>query len=184
MKFWLSTLALHSLHVPTPTSAQECVVECPRCQYKCQLTVERKLDTNHCWDVEEKAICVPKITFPWQSCCAPKCARVLKVRVLKKVEYECERCYFQWKASRTCCGSVNGKCGGESCANVESGLSLQQRRSRQPSSLPASVCPAELNFPVAAPMPPQPSLSGIIDKPVPRLFRTILPRGLGEKPQQ
>jgi hypothetical protein len=43
-------------------------VHCPRCQGTCELSVSKEEVKKHCWDVECKTICIPRITFPWQKC--------------------------------------------------------------------------------------------------------------------
>jgi hypothetical protein len=83
-----------------------CHVECPRCHYYCKLEVEKEKEKNYCWDVECEPVCIPRVQFPWECGCPPKCAKVRQVRVLKKVEYECERCTYTWTPVE--CGCENG----------------------------------------------------------------------------
>lgn len=75
---------------------------CPNCQHQCEnkacvptpTTGKKK---KHCWEIELKDVCIPHIRFPWTPCCEPpKCGRVRTVKVLKKVEYECEKCGYKW----------------------------------------------------------------------------------------
>ena len=120
-----------------------CEVHCPHCDHVCQFSVDVEKDPKHCYGVECKPICIPKVVFPWQKkkcssggcasacdrgcdcaggacgCCAtcetPDCscvnngACVKYVRVLKKYEYECEKCKYKWAAVPGC-GSSNGGC--------------------------------------------------------------------------
>ena len=73
-------------------------VRCPRCHTSCQLEIEKGKEKKSCWEIECKAICIPKVTFPWQKCCQPKCAKVKYVNVLKKKTWECEVCKTKWNA--------------------------------------------------------------------------------------
>ena len=76
---------------------------CPQCNQpcKCKLcepTPTTEKDKKHCWCIETKDVCIPHIRWPWQPCCEPpKCGRVRTVKVLKKVEYECEKCGYKWE---------------------------------------------------------------------------------------
>ena len=49
-------------------AGRNCDVHCPRCQGTCELSVSKEEVKKHCWDVECKTICIPRITFPWQKC--------------------------------------------------------------------------------------------------------------------
>lgn len=79
---------------------------CPQCDNKiCQPTPETIKVKKHCWEVECKDICIPHVKWPWQDCCAPpKCGKVRTVKVLKKVEYECEKCGYKWEVNSVGCG--------------------------------------------------------------------------------
>jgi hypothetical protein len=82
---------------------------CPDCGHKvCQPKQETIKEKKHCWDVECKDICIPKAKWPWESCCEPKCAKVKTIKVLKKVEYECEKCHTKWEVLS--CGCQDGNC--------------------------------------------------------------------------
>lgn len=76
---------------------------CPQCSQPCtpkfcEPTPETEKEKKHCWCIETKDICIPHIRWPWQSCCEPpKCGRVRTVKVLNKVEYECEKCGWKWE---------------------------------------------------------------------------------------
>jgi hypothetical protein len=71
-------------------------VQCPSCEKYCKVESEIVKEKKYGWDVECKPICIPKVTFPWQKCCEPKCAKMKYVRVLKKEEYECEHCQYKF----------------------------------------------------------------------------------------
>lgn len=77
-----------------------CEAECPCCQYfckhVCKLTKETEDEKKHCWNVQCKPICIPKIRFPWEKCCQPKGATLKYVHVLKKHEYKCPSCKYVW----------------------------------------------------------------------------------------
>jgi hypothetical protein len=80
---------------------------CPKCSGKvCQPVAEKVKEEKSGWEIEQKEICIPHITWPWQQCCGPaKCGRVKTINVLKKEEWECERCGYRWeiKSVGTCC---------------------------------------------------------------------------------
>ena len=95
---------------------------CPHCGEVCYPTVSRDKKTKHCWKVESKTICIPKVRFPWEkkcnekSCCEkecalPKCGRKKCVKVLMKHEYECTVCKYSWNPAP--CGCEQGKDGGD-----------------------------------------------------------------------
>lgn len=71
---------------------------CPDCGCKvCVPSTEIVAEKKSCWAVECKDICIPAPKWPWQDCCAPaKCAKVKTVKVLKRVDYECEKCGCKW----------------------------------------------------------------------------------------
>ena len=80
---------------------------CPHCGDACYPTVTKGKETKHCWNVETKAICIPKVRFPWEhgccdkgcgkdGCAPPKCGRTKYVDVLMKHEYECSKCEYSW----------------------------------------------------------------------------------------
>lgn len=84
-------------------------IHCPNCH--CELSLEKVKEKKYCWDVECQAICIPKIKFPWESCCGPpKCAKLKYVHVLKKIEYECEHCQYKWAPVCHECGDSVGGC--------------------------------------------------------------------------
>lgn len=86
---------------------------CPACDYVCRFSCEKVTETNHCYNVECKPICIPRVTFPWQKCCEAdcgpaRCAKVKVVNTLVKKEYECTRCQHKWTPVRKgCCNGCN-----------------------------------------------------------------------------
>lgn len=104
---------------PAPASKRPCCPpRCPHCKAYCKFELEDAKEKKSCWCIERKAICIPKITFPWQKSCEPKCGRVKWVNRLKEVEYECEHCKCKWTAVEVpcpgCanCTSTSGDVGG------------------------------------------------------------------------
>lgn len=87
---------------------------CPQCDNKvCVPVPETVKEKKHCWTVECKDICIPHVKWPWQSCCdPPKCGKVRTVKVLKKIEYECESCGYKWDIKTVGCS-----CQGAGCAS-------------------------------------------------------------------
>lgn len=83
---------------------------CPQCEHKiCVPTPEVVKEKKHCWQVECKDICIPAIRWPWQSCCSPrKCGQVKTIKVLEKVDYECEKCGYKWEIKRVGCDCEAG----------------------------------------------------------------------------
>lgn len=79
---------------------------CPDCGCKICVPEETTLKTKqHCFEVECKDICIPAVKGPFAPCCeAPHCGRVRTVKVLKKVQYECEHCGYKWRVQAVCEG--------------------------------------------------------------------------------
>jgi hypothetical protein len=100
-----------------------CPPRCPNCKAYCKFEWDKSPEEKYCWCIECKPICIPKITFPWQSCCDPKCAKLKWVNVLKKVEYECPNCKCKWTAVEVpCkqCGQCSGCKSGGNCSRCAS----------------------------------------------------------------
>jgi hypothetical protein len=89
------------------------VVKCPQCCHDCVFSAEKAKETKSCYAAECKPICIPRVVFPWQKgcctcgkggkdggkdgCCAVhNGVKKRSVRVLKKYEYECSKCKYQW----------------------------------------------------------------------------------------
>ncbi len=111
-----------------------CEVTCPHCHYSCKFSVDIEEDAHHCYGVECKPICIPRVVWPWQrkkcclndgepcdACTGDGCllhskplycscvnngACIRKVLVLKKYEFECKKCKYSWEAVPRCspCG--------------------------------------------------------------------------------
>ena len=155
MKSFLLTIALCSAVLPvlhsfadelaggcqcgSSTCGHRCPA-CPKCSHKiCTVSVEKTKEEHHCFNVECKEICVPKITLPcWtdaipffkckdkscecgdkcptKECCdAPRCGYVKVVKVLKKHEYECDSCGYKWKIEEPCNACPSGACSTGAC---------------------------------------------------------------------
>ena len=87
---------------------------CPQCH--CEVTMEEGTVKKHCYEIEYKQICIPKVRIPWhlfgRNCsnrnncddggcdtpgCSPqRCGEVRIIRVLKKKQYECKVCKCKW----------------------------------------------------------------------------------------
>ena len=89
---------------------------CAACGKVCRLNVTTEKVTSSCFDVECRPVCIPPVTFPWQTspCDHAKCAgavtgplhrfgRIRYVNVLMEREYEAgERCVCNWKMEDAC----------------------------------------------------------------------------------
>ncbi|QEG43063.1 hypothetical protein [Roseimaritima ulvae] len=97
---------------------------CPKCDNCCSLSVDQVDVEKHCWEIECKQICIPKIVFPWQKAdCCGQCvengARIKTIKVLKKHKYTCPECEYTWTPSAAgCCGACCGsKCCDSGCGH-------------------------------------------------------------------
>lgn len=105
MNAWklVAAFAIVGLAVTWASADQWAPRGCPECGCKtCVATPETTKVKKHCWEVECKDICIPRFRWPWESCCEPACARVKTVKVLKKKEYECEKCGYKWTVQSVC----------------------------------------------------------------------------------
>lgn len=145
---------------------------CPVCDHVCKLDAKQIEEEKTCFEVESKAICIPRVVFPWQrakkaacaSCdacdglgctaCVHNGARVRKICVLKTEKYKCPACKYTWSAEKKdSCGCCPGGCaGGAACdggccdaAACDSGCAVL------PPSAPVTPAPAVLPAPVAEP---------------------------------
>lgn len=77
---------------------------CPDCGCTVCVPEPTLLKTKqHCFEVECKDICIPAVRGPCAPCCQePACGRVRTVKVLKKVEYECQHCGYKWQVQKIC----------------------------------------------------------------------------------
>lgn len=71
----------------------------PGCNKVCCAEVVTKKETEHCWDVECKEVCIPPVRLPWFGSCLPLCGRVRAVNVLKKCEQEVEKKEIHWQVA-------------------------------------------------------------------------------------
>ena len=79
--------------------------DCPECGHKiCHPVPTVTKVKKHCFEVQCKDICIPGIKGPHRPCCEePPCGRVRTVKVLKKVEFECEQCGYKWDVPAAGC---------------------------------------------------------------------------------
>lgn len=105
LKTTLAVLAL-ALLSQSALAGRHC---CPDCGAKtCVAIPETKTEKKSCYKTECKDICIPKFRFPWQMCCTPKCGKVITVKVLKKVDYECKKCGYTWEINEVCSCTSDG----------------------------------------------------------------------------
>jgi hypothetical protein len=122
---WLvaSAPSLEAANGNCATSKHGRHVRCPSCHNDCVLSVSMDETTKHIYDVECETICIPRVVFPWQKrdavrrcgcgegcaggqgCCptANNGAKTRCVRKLKKYEYQCPKCKYEWNPRA--CGS-------------------------------------------------------------------------------
>lgn len=116
MKLKIEVVAALAFLLPlSGARAEDANCCCPRCHVVCVPSREIEQQKHTAFDVECKWICVPKIRFPWESCCEPKCAWVRKAKTLKKVEYECPHCKYTWTAVCECPSCQSGACPPGAC---------------------------------------------------------------------
>ncbi|MFK7734586.1 MAG: hypothetical protein AB8B50_01070 [Pirellulaceae bacterium] len=122
-RFAAVALVLAALCSPVLAGGKSKKSCCPKCKTCCELKVEEGTEEKHCWKVESKVVCIPRVTFSWQwpfqkkkckqtcdancmkPCCAPpKLARTRTVCTLVKHTYECPSCKYKWvpKEAATC----------------------------------------------------------------------------------
>ena len=72
-------------------------VKCPECECdQCVLKVEQADVKKTCFKVEQKEVCIPAVTLPWQKCCPKTTSKMRVVNVLKKHTYKCKECSYSW----------------------------------------------------------------------------------------
>ncbi|QDV87577.1 hypothetical protein [Planctomycetes bacterium TBK1r] len=148
---------------------------CPVCDHVCKLDAEQVEEEKTCFTVESKAICIPRVVFPWQkakkaacaSCtacdglgctaCVHNGARVRKVCVLKTEKYKCPACEYTWTAEKKdrcgCCpGSCAGACGGGTGCDSGCAAAPLALQPSQASVLPAPVAEPAVDAPVELPV--------------------------------
>lgn len=141
---------------------------CPHCGDACYPTVTKGTETKHCWNVDTKAICIPKVRFPWESSCCdkgcgkdgcvpPKCGRTKYVNVLTKHEYECSTCKYSWDVDSYKYDNGHGKYDGDYDGKYDK----------------ATDGPAETTPTVPDPPP--------VEAGLPRSARRVLPVGLDHR---
>lgn len=87
---------------------------CPKCNTDvCELKAECVKEKQPCFEVEQKLICIPKVSMPWNKCrkctkgccndcdcrgrCSSRCGKTKTVNVLKSSFRECPTCKYKWK---------------------------------------------------------------------------------------
>ena len=76
-----------------------CDVPCDDCSTGCcQPKYENETIKKAGFETECETVCVPKVHFPWQDPCAPRCAYAIRVNRLKKKTIECgTKCVLKWE---------------------------------------------------------------------------------------
>ncbi|MCA9150884.1 MAG: hypothetical protein KDA92_16345 [Planctomycetales bacterium] len=136
-----------------------CHVQCPECSYYCKVEAETEKVKHHCWEVDCKPICVPRVKLPWECGCEPKCAYVKKVHVLKMKEYECEKCKYTFTPVEIgCCndGCCNSGCGAGCAGGCAAGCDPACGAVALPVA-PADCGGAPVNMTPVEPQPATPS---------------------------
>ncbi|QDT04060.1 hypothetical protein K227x_24460 [Rubripirellula lacrimiformis] len=116
------------LHSSTRSGCAQCATCCPQCSHVCKLDAKEVDAEKSCFEVETKAICIPRVVFPWQrksckscgscdgrgcSSCVNNGATIRKVKVLKKKKYTCPECEYTWSAEKVdCAGGCSVGCAG------------------------------------------------------------------------
>lgn len=128
----LIVLAIVSTMLNTSYAVKHKKQCCPKCSTPCVLKVSEGTESKHCWKIESKTICIPKVRFSWQwpgqkkkscgncdsscdgtcgkSCCEPPIfGRSREICVLIKHEYECPQCKYSWepKEKENCCDPID-----------------------------------------------------------------------------
>ena len=120
---------------------------CSACCPRCKLEVGTENVKRNFYEVVCKDICIPKVTFPWQKPCSDSCkggcasgccecpvpckgARIRTVKVLKKYQYECERCKYKWTPEYPC-----------SCCRCTENRESSKAAARQANSAKGSIPP-------------------------------------------
>ncbi|VAX40633.1 hypothetical protein MNBD_PLANCTO02-1404 [hydrothermal vent metagenome] len=67
-----------------------------------------------CYRIEYKEICIPKVRFPWEKYCEPKCGKVITVKILKKKKYTRKKQATKWNIFSI----AKGNCTDNSCTSV------------------------------------------------------------------
>ncbi len=54
------------IHADLFRNRDNCHVTCPHCSSPCRPVVHKENETKHCWGIQCKTICIPRVTFPWE----------------------------------------------------------------------------------------------------------------------
>jgi hypothetical protein len=105
----LAALAISLTGVGSMLLADHCGVFhcCPDCGHKqCCPTPAMVKEKKTIYSCECKDICIPGVKGPFAPCCeAPSCGRVRTIKVLRKMEIECEHCGYKWEVRSVGCQS-------------------------------------------------------------------------------
>jgi hypothetical protein len=72
----------------------------------CKVEIEYVPVIKECYKTECKEICIPAVRFPWESCCTPKCGKVITIKTLKKETYQCgTKQVCKWSVVPTSCST-------------------------------------------------------------------------------
>lgn len=88
--------------------------QCPECGHAkvCDPQPSVIKEKKHTWQCICTDICIPGIKCPWAPCCEPPpCGKVITVKKLKKIDYECEKCGYKWEVKTVCCEPCATPCG-------------------------------------------------------------------------
>ena len=65
-RFFAVALVLAAVCSPSFAGGKAKKSCCPKCKTCCELKVEEGTEEKHCWKVESKVICIPRVAFSWQ----------------------------------------------------------------------------------------------------------------------
>lgn len=137
-------------------------------RYVCCPKYETVKIERSCWELKSEAICVPKVRLPWQSCCTPRCARVICVNRLNLRTYECgERCVLVWEVKEVPC-----RCGKPAVAQPPSPATPVEPPAEAGPAAPVEEPAAE---PAPSGLPPAPPSAQFL--PESQFFTTTLLEG-------
>lgn len=81
--------------------------DCPECgnqfevpQEYCDFKVTDSTEERTCFKTEQKTVCIPPVTFPWQKCGPVRCAKTRSVKVLTTHKFKCPVCKYSWEVKK------------------------------------------------------------------------------------
>jgi|GEM_PF-5657097 len=66
----------------------------------CEFNATESTEERTCFKTEQKTVCIPPITFPWQKCGPVKSAKTRSVTVLTTHKYKCPVCKYSWDVKK------------------------------------------------------------------------------------